>query len=184
MKRLFAVTSAALIALFLCTSLAGANNKGSNWAQFRGPDAQGISTETSFPLEWSETKNVKWKTPIPGKGHSSPIVWGNRIFLTADIEGEVVPGTKPADHVVDKQEFKHPDWAGADRKHTMKVVCVDADTGKVLWEQTSYEGTVFDYRHRRNTFASPTPVTDGRMVYAWFGSEGLYAYDSQGPLAW
>lgn len=185
MKRLFAVTSCALIALFVCTSLAtGSAKTGSNWAQFRGPDAQGISTETSFPTEWSETKNVKWKTPVSGKGHSSPIVWGNRIFLTSDVEGAVVPDAKPADHKVGNQEFRHPDWAGHDRKHTMKVTCIDADSGKVLWEKVAYEGTVFDYRHRRNTFASPTPVTDGRLVYAWFGSEGLYAYDYKGTLVW
>jgi outer membrane protein assembly factor BamB len=180
MKRSFAGISYALILIFVCSaSIAGASGKSSNWAQWRGPEGQGISTETAFPTDWSTTKNVQWKTPINGRGHSSPIVWGNRIFLTADVEGEVIPGAKAAVHMMGKEEFKHPDWAGSDRKHTMKVICVDAGTGKVLWEQVAYEGGVFDHRHRKNTYASPTAVTDGKLVFAYFGSEGLYAYDFQ-----
>src|SRR5512145_1739564 len=69
-----------------------------NWAQWRGPDGQGISPEKGLPTEWSATKNVKWKTPIEGRGHSSPIVWGDRIFLTTAIEGDIIPGAKPPKH--------------------------------------------------------------------------------------
>ncbi len=185
MKRIFASVSLALTAILIVGMLLVEAKPGSsNWAQWRGNDGQGISTETNLPTEWDGTKNVQWKTPITGRGHSSPIVWGNRIFLTSDIEGEVVPGAKATVHILGKEEFKHPDWAGSDRKHTMKVICVDAGNGKVLWEQTAYEGTVFDYRHRRNTYASPTPATDGKMVYAYFGSEGLYAYDYKGKQVW
>ena len=155
------------------------------WPQFRGPGGQGISNETGLPLTWSQTENVAWKTPIPGRGHSSPVVWGNRIFLTTAVEGDVTkPGFTGAKHFAEGKEFVHPDGVGADRRQTLKVLALDADTGKVLWEQTAWEGNPFDTRHRRGSFASPTPVVDGERVYAWFGSEGLYTYDLDGKLLW
>jgi outer membrane protein assembly factor BamB len=155
-----------------------------NWPQFRGPEGQGVTRETGIALEWTDTKNVLWKTELPGRGHSSPIVWGDRIFLTTAIEGEVVPGAKAVRHINDGEEFIHPDGIGADRKHTFKVLALEAKNGRILWERTSWEGTPVDSRHRRGSFASPTPVTDGKRVYAYFGSEGLYAYSFDGVLAW
>jgi outer membrane protein assembly factor BamB len=171
-----------LIALSVISSAAAA--RGSNWPQWRGPASQGVSEEKGLPSEWGDKKNVAWKTPIPGNGHSSPIVWGNRIFLTTAVEGPVVEGHQVYKHILGGKEFKHPDWAGSDHSYTFKVICVDASKGKVLWEQTAYDGPVFDHRHRRNTYASPTPVTDGKYVYAFFGSEGLYCYDFAGKLVW
>jgi outer membrane protein assembly factor BamB len=156
-----------------------------NWPQWRGPASQGISAETGLPSEWSGTDNVAWKTPIPGRGHSSPIVWGNRVFLTTAVEGDVVkPGAKGTKHVIDGQEFVHPDGVGADRKQTLKVLALDADSGRILWERTAWEGAPFDTRHKKGSFASPTPVTDGKRVYVWFGSEGLFTYDFGGTLLW
>ena len=128
--------------------------------------------------------NIKWKASIPGRGHSSPIVWGNRIFLTTAIEGEVVPGAKAVKHMDGDKEFIHPDSVGADHKHQFKVVCIERGTGKIVWSQTAFEGTPYDDRHRKSSFASSTPTTDGNYVYAFFGSEGLYAYDMNGKLAW
>lgn len=156
---------------------------GSNWPQWRGPESQGISTETNLPTEWSSTKNIQWKTPVPGRGHSSPIVWEKRIFLTTSIEGPAVE-PKPYKHMMGKEEFKHPDWAGSDHSYTFKVLCFDSETGKMVWEKTAYDGPVFDHRHKKNTYASPTPTTDGKYVYAYFGSEGLYCYDFAGKLVW
>jgi outer membrane protein assembly factor BamB len=156
-----------------------------NWPQWRGPTGMGVSTEKNLPAEWSATKNIKWKTPIAGRGHSSPIVWGERIFLTTAIEGEIVPGAKAVKHMLDgDKEFLHPDSVGADHKHTFKVICLDRQTGKILWERTAFEGTPYDNRHRKSSFASSTPATDGKLVYAFFGSEGLFAYDMKGNLAW
>jgi len=175
---------------FLLVLLAGPPSDnpsgGFNWPQWRGPGGLGISTETDLPLEWSATDNIKWKTPIPGRGHSSPIVWGDRIFLTTEIEGPVVPGAKPVAHLgwQGEENYVHPDSVGADRSHTLKVLALDRRTGQILWEKTTYDGTVYDDRHRRNTYASSTPVTDGNLVYFFFESEGFYAYDFQGELAW
>ena len=155
-----------------------------NWPGWRGPEGSGISAEKNLPEEWSATKNVKWKTPVVGKGHSSPIVWGKRVFLTTAVEGPVVAGAKAVKHMDGDKEFRHPDSMGADRRHTFKVIALDRDTGKILWERTAWEGTPFDDRHRKSSYAASTPVTDGKLVYAFFGAEGLYAYDYAGKLAW
>ncbi|HEY7785746.1 MAG TPA: PQQ-binding-like beta-propeller repeat protein [Pyrinomonadaceae bacterium] len=174
-----------LIAPILFSAIATAKTPG-NWPQWRGPDSQGVSDETSLPSEWTTTKNVKWKTPIAGRGHSSPIVWGKKIFLTTALDGEAVPGRKPGvtHKLSDGSDFVHPDAVGADLKHTFKVICLDRDSGKILWERVAYEGPVHDSRHKKASFASSTPATDGKYVFAFFGSEGLYAFDYNGKQIW
>jgi outer membrane protein assembly factor BamB len=161
-----------------------------NWPQWRGPAGQGVSDESSLPSEWAPGRNIAWKTALPGRGHSSPIVWGSRVFLTTAVEGDVLPGAKAPIHYIEedpkkgRQEFLHPDSLGADKHHTLRVLALDLDSGKTLWDRVAYEGPVFDNRHKAGSYASPTPVTDGTRVYAYFGSEGLYAYDFAGTLAW
>ena len=155
-----------------------------NWPQWRGPRGQGVSDEKNLPLEWTPTKNIKWKAAIPGRGHSSPIVWGNKLFLTTAVEGPVIPGAGAARHVINGQVVKFPDTGGAERSHTLKLICVDVETGKIVWERTVYEGRVYDDRQKTNSYASSTPATDGRYVYAYFGSEGLYCYDFDGNHVW
>src|SRR5437016_11084326 len=144
MKLLVRISIALVICLLSIITLlnlhAGAAPD-TNWPQWRGPSGQGVSTEKNLPKEWSATKNIKWKTPIAGRGHSSPIVWGNRIFLTTAIEGPLVPGAKAVTHIDDGKVYLHPDSVGADHKHQFKVICLDRDSGKTLWEQTAFEGT-------------------------------------------
>ena len=173
-----------LVLAVLVSTGASAMAGGENWPQWRGPGGQGISNEPDVPTDWQPERNIAWKTLLPGGGHSSPVVWGDRIFLTAAIEGDVIPGAKAVDHVVDGKPWIHPDSVAADRKHTLKVLALDAKTGKVVWEQTAYEGPVYDARHRRSSFAAPTAVTDGKRVFAYFGPEGLFAYDTTGKLLW
>jgi outer membrane protein assembly factor BamB len=151
-----------------------------NWPQWRGPQGRGISSETSLPTEWAADRNIAWKTELP-HGHSSPIVWGDRIFLTSAIEGETAPGVVPESVRINQP---HPQSVSGDKQHTLKVLAVETRTGKILWEQTAYDGPVFDARHQRSSFAGPTAITDGTMVYAYFGPEGLYAYDFDGKLVW
>jgi outer membrane protein assembly factor BamB len=156
-----------------------------NWPQWRGPGGLGVSTETRLPTEWAPGKNVAWQVELPGSGHSSPVVWGDRIYLTAVIEGEAIPGARAVKHRQEKEEdWIHPDSVAADRRHTFKVLALDAKTGRIAWEHTPYEGPVYDARHRRSSFAAPTAATDGKMVFAYFGPEGLYAYDASGRLRW
>ncbi len=185
MKLVSRVGISLVVALVAASTLyTGAGASGSNWPQWRGPSGQGISSEKNLPATWSPGKNIKWKTPIAGRAHSSPIVWGKRLFLTTAIEGAVVPGAKAVKHMMGDKEFLHPDAIGADKKHTFKVICLDSETGKVLWEQTAFEGTPYDNRHRKSSYAASTPATDGKLVYAFFGPEGLHAYDMKGKLAW
>lgn len=172
-------------ALILGSPLKGTSAETANWPQWRGPGSSGTSPEKKLPTEWSVTRNVLWKTAIPGKGHSSPIVWGKRVFLTTAVQGAIVPGAKPTKHKTpDGKVFDHPDSIGGEHSHAFKVLCLDTKTGKILWDRTAYEGTVYDDRHRDNSYASPTPLTDGRSVYAYFGAEGIYCYDFDGTLAW
>lgn len=188
MKRLSTLPLLTLIACVMAIAafvpIASNAAPKSNWSQWRGPEGNGVSPETNLPLEWNGGKNIKWKTPIPGRGHSSPVIWEDRVFLTTDVEGETVPGAKAVEHMDDGKPYKHPDSIGADRKHTFKVLSIDRGTGKVLWERTAYEGTVYDDRHRKGSYASPTPATDGSYVFAYFGTEGLYCYDFGGKLIW
>ena len=171
------------LALLFISSLTTAGSA-ANWPQWRGPDGSGISTEKNLPATWTPTTNIKWKAAIPGRGHSSPIVWGNRIFVTTAVEGDVVPGAKAVTHMAGDKEFLHPDSVGANRKHQFKVIALNRETGKIVWESLAWEGTPYDNRHRKSSYAASTPATDGKMVYAFFGTEGLYAYDFNGKLAW
>jgi outer membrane protein assembly factor BamB len=164
--------------------LAAPSSDDPNWPQWRGPGGSGVSTEKNLPTEWSDAKNVEWKTVIPGRGHSSPIIWGKRIFLTTSIEGPVVPGATAVTHIRRGQVYVHPDSVGGDHSYTIKVLSLDRETGKILWERTAHEGTVYDDRHRKNTFASATPVTDGKYVWTLFDAEGVYCYDFDGKLVW
>src|SRR5262245_35260245 len=131
-----------------------------NWAQWRGPDNQGISPETGLPTVWSATQNVKWKTAIPGRGHSSPIVWGDRVFLTTSLEGGIIPSAKAVKHKLGGEYYVHPDSVGADRQHTLQVLCLDRRSGKMLWRQTAHEGRVYDDRHRK----ASTVVVDAAFI--------------------
>ena len=171
--------------LALATMACGNPPDAANWPQWRGPQSRGVSPERNLPVEWTATKNILWKTPIPGRGHSSPIVWGTRAFVTTAIQGPRIPGAKTLQHLTnDGDVFDHPDVVGAEYEHTFKVLCLDTETGKILWEKTAYKGRVYDGRHRDNTYASPTPVTDGKYVYAYFGAEGVYCFDFDGNLVW
>jgi outer membrane protein assembly factor BamB len=155
-----------------------------NWPQWRGPDGQGVSIETTLPNSWSPTSRIAWKTPVPGRAHSSPIVWGNRVFLTTALEGDAVAGHQPLKHFINGKEWRHPEAVGGDRRHTFQVLAIDAADGKTLWTRTAYEGPVYDDRHRKSSYAAHTPATDGTLVYAYFGTEGLYAYRFDGTPEW
>jgi outer membrane protein assembly factor BamB len=135
-------------------------------------------TASNLPDRWSSTENVAWKTDIAGRGWSSPIVWGNKIFLTTCVNsGE------------DKEAKKGLYFGGEQAKppeseHEWKVVCLDLKTGSILWQQTAHKGVPTTPRHIKNSYASETPVTDGQRVYAYFGNVGVFAYDLDGKLLW
>ncbi len=148
-----------------------------NWPQWRGPSGNGVAPYANPPLEWSESKNIHWKVKLPGRGHSTPVVWGDRIFLTAAIpSGDAVQPrfTRPGSHdglaLVNRQRFV--------------VIAVNRGDGKILWQRTVREDTPLEGGHHSGSFASPSAVTDGEHVYAFFGSYGLYCLDLEGKLIW
>src|SRR5579862_2159856 len=150
----------------------------SNWPQFRGAGASGVGSG-SPPVEWNgETgKNILWKTEIAGLGHSSPIIWGDRIFLTSAVSQSGDAGLKAGLY----GDIKSVDNEGPQK---FNVYCVDRKSGKILWERTAVSGVPKIKRHPKSTHASPTPATDGKHLIVSFGSEGLFAYDLNGKLLW
>jgi outer membrane protein assembly factor BamB len=150
-----------------------------NWPQFRGPGASGTADGTNPPVSWDATKNVNiaWKTPIPGLAHSSPVIWGDRVFITTAISSD--PNAKFRWGLYGDVE-PSPDLS----KHVWKIYCLDRKTGKILWEKTAHEGIPRTKRHPKSTQATQTPVTDGKRVIALFGSEGMFAYDMDGKQLW
>ena len=157
-----------------------------NWPGWRGPGGLGVAPGTNYPQEWGPDKNIAWKAPVEGSGHSSPAIWGNTLFITTAIQGEHVPGRTAPDHLDFnlKPGYLHPEAAGVDYKNTLKVLAYDTRNGKLLWERTAYDGLMYDNKHKKNTYASPTVATDGKLVYAFFEAAGVYAYDLKGALAW
>lgn len=151
----------------------------SNWPSFRGIDGTGVADGQHPPITWNvkEGKNVRWKTPIPGLGHSCPVVWGNRVFVTTAIN------SKPDQKI---RIGNYGDVASVDdkTKHTWQLICLDRDTGQILWTKTAYEGVPKIKRHLKGSQANCTPATDGQHVIACFGSEGLYCYDFTGKQLW
>lgn len=154
------------------------------WPGWRGPAGNGVSAETGLPVRFAPGETLAFRVPVPGRGHSSPAVRGGRVFLSAAVAGERVPGHTPADHVRGGEVYLHPASEAGDRRHTLLALAYDAGTGAELWRRTAYAGPVFDNRHRGNTYASPTPVVDGERAYFYFGSEGLYAYTLDGDPVW
>ena len=161
------------------SSHAKAENAKGSWPSFRGPNASGVAEGQNLPDQWSGKtgENILWHTPIPGLAHSSPVVWGNRIFVTSAVSSDPKASFKPG--------LYGDGDASADRsKHRFMIYALDKESGKILWERVAYEGEPREKRHIKSTYANSTPVTDGRIVVAWFGSQGLYAYDVNGKPLW
>jgi len=148
-----------------------------NWPAFRGADARGIADGAGLPVEWSATKNVEWKTDIPGRGWSSPVVWGDKVFLTTVINLGETPEIK-------KGLYFGGDLGTPETVHQWKVLCLSLTTGDVLWEKQVHEGKPETGIHLKNSFASETPVTDGERLYVYFGNVGVFAFDLDGKKVW
>jgi len=150
-----------------------------NWPQFRGPDATGVADGQHPPVSWDVKAgtNVRWKTPIPGLGHSCPVVWGDKVFVTTAVSG------KPEQSL---RIGNYGDVASVDdaTKHAFHVICLDRDTGKILWDKVPIEAVPKIKRHEKGSQANCTPCTDGKRIVACFGPEGMYCYDYTGNLMW
>jgi outer membrane protein assembly factor BamB len=149
-----------------------------SWPSFRGRDAAGVANGQHLPDRWDgKTENVLWRTSIPGLGHSSPIVWANRVFVTSAISSRDGATFKPG-------LYGDGDASDDRSRHRWMLYAIDKRSGKVLWERVAHEGEPVDKRHIKSTYASSTPATDGRIVVAWFGSQGVHAFDVDGNFRW
>jgi outer membrane protein assembly factor BamB len=162
--------------IVLCLLLLAAPLYAQHWPSFRGDNATGVAASGRPPVEWDipTSRNVRWRVPIPGLAHSSPIVWGSRVYLTT-----AVP-LKPVD------EFRL-DGSGPPRdmvQHSWRLYAIDRDSGRIAWERVAAEGVPRIRRHSKASHASATPATNGKYVVALFGSEGLFCYDTDGKLLW
>ncbi|MBC8028541.1 MAG: PQQ-binding-like beta-propeller repeat protein [Pyrinomonadaceae bacterium] len=162
-----------------------------HWPQWRGPFYNGMARGDA-PTVWSETSNIKWKADIPGRGHSTPVIWGDRIFLTTAIPtgkpASAPPAAAGTPEPVNQQgggQQRRGRDSGPQAEHKFEVLCLDRKTGKLLWQRTAKVAVPHEGYHRAyGSFASNSPVTDGKYVYASFGSRGVYCYDFNGKLIW
>ena len=190
-----AVVTAVLLALTATVTPLSAESE--NWPAFRGADAMSTADDDPrLPLTWSTTDNVVWKTPIPGLGWSSPVIWDDRIFLTTVISdgeeeeprmGLYFPYGSPQP-MPSGGRFRDPEPGDLMERsvavHHWLVQAIDFESGDVLWTSEVHTGEPDFDRHLKNTYASSTPVTDGERVYAYFGNVGVYALDMEGAIVW
>ena len=180
-------TMQALTISILMTALSAGDGLGAGaaedyWPTWRGPLASGVSPTGTPPLTWSESQNIRWKVPVPGKGSSSPIVWADRIFFLTATETDR-PGTRGAAGGGDAPRPFHGGRAPKN-VHKFDVVCLDRATGRTLWQKTTREDLPHEGHHPDHGFASYSPVTDGRHVWASFGSRGVHCYSLDGERLW
>lgn len=168
-------------ALALALFTTAAQTPPAAWPQFRGPNASGVAETGTPPAEWSlqPARNVAWTTPIPGLAHSSPIIWGDRIYLTTAVAAEGKP------NVVLGDSSKAGVASAADNgSHAWRLIAIERRTGKIVWNRVAHEGVPRMKRHVKASHASATPATDGRVIVALMGSEGLFAFDMNGAVKW
>lgn len=153
-----------LCVLSVVTCLSPQSLSAEEWFEFRGPTGQGHSTEKALPVQWSPTEHVLWKTDVPGVGWSSPIVVGEKIYLTTAV----------------------PKKAETDPEQSLRLVCLDLETGKTLWNKEIFQETKETAQriHKKNSHASPTPVSDGKVIYVHFGTHGTACLTLDGDVVW
>ena len=195
--RLLASAATALVAV---TAVAEEPDA-AHWPRFRGPVGNPVGSNPNLPIRWSETENVEWVAEVPGVGWSSPVVWGNRIFLTTATSGQPMKGPSLGtdfsnDYIAELQARGLPPEEVNRRLYArdrempdevvigLHVIALDLGTGAVLWDREIYRGPPLGGRHRKNSYASETPVTDGERLYAYFTHHGLFAFDLEGEPVW
>ena len=189
--------------LIIWLMLSGAVIAGPNeWPQFRGPGGAGVADESRLPQQWSDKDNVAWVADVPGRGWSSPIVWRDRVYVTTaispgsfkapstgifgnDYAAELAKQGLSDDEVVKRVVSRDIELTSESGAIRYLVLAFDAKTGKVVWEREAHRGQPFGGRHRKNTYASETPATDGERLYASFGGNvGVFCYSLDGKLLW
>jgi outer membrane protein assembly factor BamB len=193
MKSLLTLAACAAILCPTSTTTAAASEPQSFWPQWRGPLCNGTATQGDPPLVWSETNHVKWKAKIPGYGTSTPIVWGDRVFVLTAIPTGKKADAKPSEPAIQGGEAAGREGgkggggmrsAPPGELYDFIVLCYDRQSGKVLWQKVAREGAPHEGHHPDHGYASTSPVTDGQHLLAFFGSRGLHCYDLAGNHKW
>ena len=176
------------VVLVICFALISpclwAEDVTSHWHQWRGPDSRGVAPGSDPPVQWDEQTNIKWKVEVPGSGTSTPIVWGNQVFLLTAIKTDRIAEELPE---IDEPETRGGNPFKIERPtnyHQFVVISFDRETGEVLWQDTATEQLPHEAFHQDHGYASASPTTDGKHLYASFGSRGIYCYDMQGNKIW
>jgi outer membrane protein assembly factor BamB len=203
-KKNYLISHLAPVCLLMTLQACSESN---NWPQFRGPNANMVSVTRNLPGQWSNNKNVAWMTKLEGKGWSSPVVWGDKIFISSTIPVKVNPAPEqppmggpppesrqghqprsgPSQGQARQQGAPRPEEADSsylNEIYQWQITCYDLKTGKEVWNQVSFNGAPRVKKHQQNTYASETPVTDGKRVYVNFGMTGLFCYDKEGKPLW
>jgi outer membrane protein assembly factor BamB len=190
MKSLPLLSLAVAVSGLLSFPLAA--DESGNWPHWRGENGNSVSSAATPPTEWSESRNIKWKTEIPGRGSGSPVIWENQVFVVSAVSAggsssEATPSSPEPGKKGDKGR-KGGKGKGGGRGSSgplsFQLFCYDRETGELIWKQTAVTAAPHEGTHQTNGYASASPCTDGERVYAHFGSRGLYCYDLEGKLLW
>ena len=167
--------------MFIPETNAQENVVNTNWPQWRGPLGTGVAVKGNPPIDFSETKNLKWKTEIPGKGHATPIVWGGKIIVQTAVptDEKIKVDESPA-----SEGQQRMSGTKTDAVHEYRVILVNRETGKIEWQTTVAREWPQESTHELGSWASNSPCTDGEFIYAYFGSRGLFCLDFSGKVIW
>ncbi|MXV77391.1 PQQ-binding-like beta-propeller repeat protein [Candidatus Poribacteria bacterium] len=161
-----------------------------NWHYWRGPLATGEAVHANPPITWNETENIRWKVPIPGLGHATPIIWEDRIYIQTAIQGEMVnPETTEEENPPEESQQQRRRGRRGNRNRTLPtlkydLLALNRSDGSVAWQKTLRESKPHEGIHTTASFSSNSPITDGEHIYAYFGSRGLYCLDMEGNIKW
>ena len=180
------LAAASLLAVLLTASADdGDPERLDNWPHWRGPLANGVAPRSDPPLDWSESRNLRWKVELPGSGSATPVVWGDRLFVLAAIDTgkkpEAAPDLAPAPPPPGSQGMS---TSAPATLHQFVVLCLDRRSGRTIWRRTAVEAVPHEGHHKSHGFASASPATDGRRLIASFGSRGIFCFDLDGNLQW
>ena len=186
-----------LAPLFLLAVAARADSPTTDWPAWRGTDGTGVVAGAKPPVQWSDTRNIRWKAEVPGLGFSTPIVWKDRVYVLTAVDTGGEPAAAPAQAVPVPVEGGKgrggkrggpPGGFGGGMKpsspHEFVVLALDRATGRTVWRQVARREVPHEGKHATNSFASGSPITDGERLYVTFGSRGYYCYDLEGKLIW
>lgn len=195
-RRLLSLSLVGLLAVS-CAILGGNTQQTSptaeqSWAQWRGPLGTGVSTTATPPVTWSETQNIRWKVKLPGSGASTPIIWENKVFIQSAVPAAKKTGNAGESRTITVGQPPRRGGGGfggqrgqqPTETYQFTLLCLDRKTGKTLWQKAAREEVPHEGHHPDHGFSSHSPATDGKYVFAYFGSRGLHCYDLQGNHKW